>query len=750
MSTGKRNKTVLTLAAVAMVVLAIGQVQAEPIDVPNGDFQLYKPGTDYTVTATLSGAYAVGVGDNVALSGGGNANYSDGTSGGSVDVPSWIPVTGAADGQFLSNGVDGSAGLNGFGAWAKTGNRIQSADSLGDLKAGRIYTLSSVISGPIIGDPDCIFVLDLLTDGVALTPSSSVTPTTGTSPGGDWQVISRTYETTTVDDFGKPVTIVVGTGPSPDATVAGRVVFDNITLDVENPMNPFPDYGDAIYLGNVELSWTNWPAADSNDVDVWVDVWFGTEPNELSPNYDMTLVVDATTLEGKNATSVIVDASGDPETYYWEVNSYINGEGTINDANMLKWVTWTFTTTPDLPIESVDAGEDMVTWSGQAVLLDATVVDDGVSPLTYAWSADPADGVVFSDAGAEDPSVTITKPVWVEVTVPNAGFEERLTYDEDFTPNAPGEHNSWDKFNQADQESWRHFEVDNNGGPLRIWNPGDPAVATDLTTQGIADVGFGGNAAEGDIVVVVRSRYNDNEFHDPPQVRDFEAAVQLLDEEFDPGTSYKLTAKVGRMPEGEANGGSINYLWDDGGADPNFAGPIPAWNGYAVQLVVGGTTADSGGEYSRRVIGGTVIAQDWNTSAVPMNTFVTVSVEYTPDPLLADLAGQPLQIRLCALEDPADHSTTSWAAFDDVKLEASVTTYTLTLGVNDEYNTTPVEDTLTIDVYDNPCHAAIFGMSLGADNPLDYNKDCIANLVDAAVMAAKWAVDNSLTEPIAK
>lgn len=235
----------------------------------------------------------------------------------------------------------------------------------------------------------------------------------------------------------------------------------------------------------------------------------------------------------------------------------------------------------------------------------------------------------------------------------------------------------------------------------------------------------------------------------PPQVRDFEAAVQLLDEKFNPGTSYKLTAKVGRMPEGPDNGGSINYLWYDGGADPNNAGPILGWSGYAVQLVAGGTKVD-GAKYAGRVEGGTVIAEDYNTLTVPMNTFVTSTVEYTPDTMLADLAGEPLQIRLCALEDPADHSTTSWAAFDDVKLQASALTYTLTLGVTDEYNTTPVEDTLEIDVYDNPCHAALFGLGLGAENPLDYNKDCITNLEDAAVMASKWAVDNALTEAIAK
>jgi hypothetical protein len=64
-----------------------------------------------------------------------------------------------------------------------------------------------------------------------------------------------------------------------------------------------------------------------------------------------------------------------------------------------------FITSSDI---DVDAGVDMITWSGQAVELDATVVV-GEPPFTYAWSAEPDDGVVFSATDVEDPTVTITK-----------------------------------------------------------------------------------------------------------------------------------------------------------------------------------------------------------------------------------------------------------------------------------------------------------------------------------------------------
>ena len=60
------------MAAVVILALAIGQVQAESINVPGGDFQMYKPGTGYTVTATFPGSgftnYASGIGNTLLRS----------------------------------------------------------------------------------------------------------------------------------------------------------------------------------------------------------------------------------------------------------------------------------------------------------------------------------------------------------------------------------------------------------------------------------------------------------------------------------------------------------------------------------------------------------------------------------------------------------------------------------------------------------------------------------------------------------
>ncbi len=120
----------------------------------------------------------------------------------------------------------------------------------------------------------------------------------------------------------------------------------------------------------------------------------------------------------------------------------------------------------------------------------------------------------------------------------------------------------------------------------------------------------------------------------------------MLTETFNPTTNYILTAKVGRRQ------GRL-------------------WNGYAVQLVAGGTNMNFGGLYSGAVVGGTVVAGDTNSLPVEEDTFVTSTVGYAANEAFAHLAGLPLQIRLCALEDPQDHSTTSYAAYDDVTLDTA-------------------------------------------------------------------------------
>lgn len=73
---------------------------------------------------------------------------------------------------------------------------------------------------------------------------------------------------------------------------------------------------------------------------------------------------------------------------------------------------------PNAP--EIDAGADMVTWSGETIMLDPNVAErDGSdwTNLTYKWTAIPDSGVVFSNDAIAAPTVTITKPVGDSTTV---------------------------------------------------------------------------------------------------------------------------------------------------------------------------------------------------------------------------------------------------------------------------------------------------------------------------------------------
>jgi hypothetical protein len=86
-------------------------------------------------------------------------------------------------------------------------------------------------------------------------------------------------------------------------------------LDMQHPMTPSPDIGALVPAGDLTLSWTN--RTPTTGTDVWVDVWFGTDPGNL------TKIVNA----GLNTTSHMVNAPG-ANTYYWRIDSYLAGAAT--------------------------------------------------------------------------------------------------------------------------------------------------------------------------------------------------------------------------------------------------------------------------------------------------------------------------------------------------------------------------------------------------------------------------------------
>jgi hypothetical protein len=388
------------------------------------------------------------------------------------------------------------------------------------------------------------------------------------------------------------------------------------------------------------LSWTNLDPVTPGGP-VYVDVWFGTDPNDTT-GVNFTKIVTAG-VDGENRTSVTVSAplleDPSPTPYYWQVTSYIKGDP-ISDPNQSPLYTFY---AADLPPSSVDAGVDMITWAGQPVDLDATIEDDGVSPLTYAWSVDAPDGVAveFSTGGAEDPTtvedptVTITKVPSSVVPIVNASFEDPVLAEDDWT---------W-----VDTPGWTQLGSDSTG----IWNVTladfDPVLATD-----------GENVAYFEYIL-------DGEV---------KGLGQVLNQSFVANTGFTLTVDVGN---------SYYYYW----------------SGYSVQLLAGGTVikedyntlwpdnylwATSTVEYTYDPAHSDLVGQPLEIRLLSLG----LDIDAPPVDGLLGVEFDNVRLTADTLFPPAP----------------GMVTVELTLAVGDGAND-PAEDTMTIDVYDDACRMAV-------------------------------------------
>ncbi len=228
----------MMLVLLGVVVALSGTVQAAII--PGGDFQLYKPGTGYTVTATLSGpgafdSYAQGVGDGVSLAGGtATATWGDGSGdsdvGGPVDLPGWVSIHGGNP-DTGANGVDGSSAINIFAGWGGQA-RVETTSPLGIITEGDVYTISAMVSGAAGGPGDGPLAFYLMAGGVQLTPSASVDVVVPI--GSDWQEISRTFDAGSIaGHIGESMSIVIGV--TDDNGLGNRMIWDNVSLEVPEP-----------------------------------------------------------------------------------------------------------------------------------------------------------------------------------------------------------------------------------------------------------------------------------------------------------------------------------------------------------------------------------------------------------------------------------------------------------------------------------------------------------------------------------
>jgi len=531
-----------------------------------------------------------------------------------------------------------------------------------------------------------------------------------------WGADSDTIELYTPDtsmNLGDPIsTLTVSVDQLTFDTISwargDKVVMDEIrfgenyaaVLGERGPTNLYPPDQSTVLPGDVEMTWGNISAADPN-APVFVDVWFGTDPCETSPTFDFAKVVTA----GEDVESYLVTdlAIG---TYFWRVDTYINGSALINDDNKITGAQLTFNN--DIAPE-IDAGVDMVTWSGQGVEMAPGIVDDGVSTVTYLWTVDPdgnttyLDGtddhldVVISDATAENPTITITKTSALEPLLLDGSFE----------------------FNELGDGGW-------DTTPAPHWidgqyvDPNNPVWQVVSSGSGVGDPDTGDWASG-------TSYDGENYFMANSYVGEDSGLFQTLSSTLEADADYEINLMVG------------NY--DNNVTEAN---PTGAAGNYRIELLAGGVVIAS-------VSGASPVSGTWAPAAL----------SHTSDAAPAQL-GQALEIRILAEAYGGADGVTNGVdiCFDAVTFtvngdathtvppqEGQITAI-VTVAVSDENNPTPVVDTMTIDVYDTACQATRDGGNQSVNNLTDIDGDCVTNLKDFAAMAAKWLIDTSSTGPV--
>jgi len=405
------KSNILTIVAVAILALALGQVQAGTINVPNGTFHMYKPGTTNPVVSWGPEGYQIWVqqiGMNRPLSGNSGApdntpgyvTFADGTTGTNIDCPGWItPIESSGSPtntcDLFTPGydtTDGSSVLNAFGEWSgQNGNLAESAESLGIIAINTTYTVSGMLEGNAGA-----FTLELRADGVPMPVSSSVNPISEGSGTAGWEVISTTYDSLDIAAYvGQSLTIVAGTkrpGPEDPNLYGQRSRLDNITLTTvltgrqgaARRPNP-PEEATNVGIPPT-LSWTPGDfVQELNEHDVYLgetfdevnDATSSDHPNVTYENRDVNNF-DAGTLEfGK--------------TYYWRIDE-------VNDTNAAspwKGFVWSFTTDDHAVVEDFELYE----WDRQ-LGADANWV-------YYVWVDGLANFLYLEDMGGNDTGANI-------------------------------------------------------------------------------------------------------------------------------------------------------------------------------------------------------------------------------------------------------------------------------------------------------------------------------------------------------
>lgn len=415
------------------------------------------------------------------------------------------------------------------------------------------------------------------------------------------------------------------------------------------------------------------PDFDSAMFSYTVDVSFGTTDlviYALPADYNALLTINGEVISYGNSSSAISLIVG-PNII---TNMAVSQDTTVTNFYVL-FVTRS--SAADLASLTLSSGTLIPAFSGSTVSYNANVpygtnVMNATVPITVtATAAEPGATITVNGSPAEsgNPSAPINLNVGVNVInvvvtgadatvrtytinatragpVGNPGMEARAAVE--------AQADGLDQFSRPASETWRQYQRTGNGGAFRIWNPGKPGCFRQPT--GSFGAAFNGDPAEGDYCMALRSVNSDGLNYTTNLLTGatnyFEAIGQLLPVGFETNMTYIITVKVGRPVS-------------DGSYTVN-------WYGYAVQLAVGGTLQANSGDFAPSIHGGQVIAEFVDTNSPPLDGWMTAKLKYTPNPANDALAGVPLQVRLCTLDNPSNLTLTGTACFDDVRFQGEI------------------------------------------------------------------------------
>ena len=326
----------------------------------------------------------------------------------------------------------------------------------------------------------------------------------GAVDGVTWKAIGSTAEVDARDN----------TSTNPNVNGAGHAIFllDGSTIVANNYADLWDgEIQNPIGITELGTAWTHWPWSGS--------YWDGTKAPGHEASFGALGDAASDIHQGQaNATAAWIwrQWTGDPPGTELPMYALSEPLSISGDSD------------PTAP--NVDAGVNMISWSGQPVQLDPNVVNNNVTPLTYLWSADPDDGVVFSATDIEAPTVTITKPATVlkEISISNAGFESPTLANGDFTNTPAGWANG-------------HYDVTAPG----VWVVEDSGAGVYNPS---AALGYGGVAPEGENVGATTSYVGKDG-----------GLSQVLSAKLEANTQYDLSVLVGNPFLFNASTATANY-----------------------------------------------------------------------------------------------------------------------------------------------------------------------------------------------